>query len=713
MTLWKNLVVALVAAFALAACSSSNDNGDSTSGETPPPEPTAAESQMALIESAQDGLDAALSGLDADEPTAGQIEAVTAAVSLLADALAGANDLSPNETEDARDDLADAREAARAAQVTLNTGMATDLRIMMQMEDIAAAQDALSDALDGEEISDIDAANAAYGDLKSAIEAGDDLTDAEKASAMSDLNMADVEIANAELAMYENAAMADGATLQQMLAAYEGKLTAAQRLASATAASADDRDKANQAIGAAETKIAELNEDIQDAQNVASDKMRLENNKKAMRVAEAINAHTPNSPPNEPSEFTSPDTALTAAEGTNYGVERISGDATFTLTQTVAAATKKRYETATAPSAGPGWSGKKFTHTDQSGKRPVTEMAAIYTDIEMAEDEAWKDYFEGAADDNTGLVALSSRTGADSDTIVRISSGILPRAPSGSDANEIRTIALETKTTPTRISGSYYGVSGTYGCEARTLCTVSRDGDGVLTYVGLTFTPTLTGAYDLDGDDATVFAKYAKRDMDYTYFGYWMESDENRDGTLDHDIKTFHNGSQAAEVALDALVGTAKYYGAAAGVYVKKDGAADSLVVTSGQFTADAELTAHFGGPAVAGKDHFTVTGEISAFMDGSADLGFDDLTLGVAKMTTSGEIGSVASPLNNEHNIGILGETDGGGTSGNWEGQFYGKTNVFTSVETDDYPMNVSGEFNGHFVNGHVAGAFGAEYDE
>ncbi len=36
MTLWKNLVVALVAAFALAACSSSNDNGGSTSDGTPP-----------------------------------------------------------------------------------------------------------------------------------------------------------------------------------------------------------------------------------------------------------------------------------------------------------------------------------------------------------------------------------------------------------------------------------------------------------------------------------------------------------------------------------------------------------------------------------------------------------------------------------------------------------------------------------------------------
>ena len=41
MTLWKNLVVALVAAFALAACSSSNDNGGMTDAEEPGPQPMA------------------------------------------------------------------------------------------------------------------------------------------------------------------------------------------------------------------------------------------------------------------------------------------------------------------------------------------------------------------------------------------------------------------------------------------------------------------------------------------------------------------------------------------------------------------------------------------------------------------------------------------------------------------------------------------------
>ena len=52
MTLWKNLVVALVAAFALAACSSSNDNGGSASDEMPPAAtgPTQAELDAARAE---------------------------------------------------------------------------------------------------------------------------------------------------------------------------------------------------------------------------------------------------------------------------------------------------------------------------------------------------------------------------------------------------------------------------------------------------------------------------------------------------------------------------------------------------------------------------------------------------------------------------------------------------------------------------------------
>ena len=702
MTFWKNLVVALVAAFALAACSSSNDNGDSTSGGTPPPELTPAERQMTLIENAQAGLDTALDGLDADDPTADQIEAVTDAMSLLDDALAGANDLSPNETEEARDDLTDARMAAMDAQATLDTGMATEERVMMQMEAIADAQEALSDAIDGEEISDLDAANAAYDNLELAIDAGDDLTDAEMASAVSDLNMANVAIANAELAMYETAAMADGATLQQMLAAYEGKLAAAQRLADATAASVSDRATANRAIGEATAKITQLKEDIQDVADDAADEMRMDNNDRAMAVAEAINAHTL---PGEPSsEFIDPD-GEPAAGNTYFGVERISDDATFTLTQTAAEARKKAYETATAPSAGTGWSGQKFTHTDNSGKRPVTEMAAVYTDIEMATDAAW-----ASATFQSGIVAADGGvTFSGTDDAIRFT-GILPPRPADGETAEID-YSPRAATSGLDLPGTFYGVSGIYRCAVGGTCTVSRTTADKVAIAGFSFDPTPSVA--------DLMAKYATLDTNYTYFGYWMESDENRDGSLDHDIETFHGGGNADTLTLaNTLLGTAKYYGAAAGVYVKKDGAADSLVVTSGQFTADAELEASFAGTGVAADDHFTVTGEISDFMDGSTNLGFDVLVLEKAFIGTDGTIGQTGVANNTPPNF-IAGETNGGGTSGNWTGKFYGTANMGDNNDADgnitsnDYPMDVSGQFNGHFADGHVAGAFGAEYDE
>ena len=695
MTLWKNLVVALVAAFALAACSSSNDNGDSTSGETPPPEPTAAESQMTLIENAQAGLDTALDGLDADDPTAGQIEAVNSAISLLANALAGANDLSPNDTEEARGDLDNARMAARDAQTTLSTGMATETRIMMQMEAIADAQEALSDALDGEEISDIGAANEAYDDLNSAIEAGEDLTAAEMASAVSDLNMADVQIANAELAMYENAAMADGASLAQMLAAYEGKLTAARRLASAMAASEDDLEKANQAIGSATTKIAQLKEDIQDVADDAADKMRMANNDRAMEVAEAINAHTTATTPDATPDIAHDEVPFAPV------ISRTVGSADIKLGQRPDPATEDQYKDYSAPMIGDDyWSEAGFMReVRRSGGRTVEEVVAIYTDIEAAENALWTDYWDGdgkaTAAEQSGQVRVSA-----TDRAGRFV-GILPPRP------EIHSTQRAISQTDTAIRGSYYGVTGDFKCASDS-CTVTRSSTDVVTVDGmLDFNPDA----DTQSAVAKLMAIGVVEDTDYTYFGYWMESKRNRDGSFDHDIETFHGGAadEGAPLALTGVEGTANYYGAAAGAYVKKDGTDDSLVVTEGKFTAVAELTARFGGDEIAMNDDFEVEGTISGFMDGSMDLGFAVLTLR----------GNDADGAGIEQNAGdavgsFTGETDGGGTSGRWAGRFYGNVGSGTTeVLGDNYPMNVSGEFNGHFVNGHVAGAFGAEYDD
>ena len=704
-----SLVVAAALAIGLAAC-----GGSSTT--TPPDpmlsEPTAqqrADEQMTLITSASAGLKTALMGLDTDNPTLEQIAAVDAAITLLANALDGAVDLSPNQTADAAGQLSAAKATVATARTTHADALGLEGRRTAQMGAITAAQTGLETALGAlmaDDADSITAVNDAIKVLQGAVDAAEDLTDAETMSAMSDLKDAEVSAANAELAMYKAAAMAEGASNEDMLAAYEGKLKAATRLVAALTAndgSADDIAEANRIIGSATTMVANLKEKIQMAKDAADNKVRLANNAVSMKVAEAINAHMVMG---ETRTGTKLPTAFSDAAGGTWAISRIGGAAKIKLNQVAPVAEKDKYAVAAGGSVN-GYAGGSYSRDSMSGKRPVTEMAAVYTDIAMSTDQAWEDYFGDDAANATGIVTLSGRT---ADTVERFFSGIIPAAPTGSDQANTRTIAADTKTTDTRIPGTYFGVAGTYVCPATTLCTVARNRSDVVTVVGLTFAPTLTATDTLTGATATVKAKYVAPDTAYTHFGYWMRSVTQRDGTKEHSIETFSGGmgalaGGAGSEDLSTVVGTAEYFGAAAGVYVKKDGAGDSLEVTDGTFTADAMLTAKFGGNAIAVNDQFMVSGRISGFMDGSTDLGFADLSLNDAPIVSTSADGTVGS---------FSGETDGGGTSGNWSGMFFGNVGSgTTTVVTDDFPADVSGEFNGHFTNGHVAGAFGAEYDQ
>ena len=750
MTLWRNLVVALVAAFALAACSSSNDPEPTAMPEPPPtaepePEPTPAENQMTQIDSAREGLTTALTALDADSPTSAQIAAVSAAIALLDAALTGAVDLSPNQTAAARDHLATARTTLSTAQTTYAEAQGLEQRRTAQMGAIGSEETALANAISAlmaDDAASIAAVNAAITALQGAVEAAADLTDAEKMGAMSALMDAEVSAATAELDMYKAAATVAGATDAALLAAYEGKLKSATRLVAALAAnngSAADIAEANKVIGSATTMIASLKVKIETAKAAVENAKRLASNAVSTQVGKAVKAHklagetrAGTALPHAFKDHTDP-TGVVAVVGTNdtrWQITRFSGNAKIRLNQAEDVAADDKYASAPVASASSWYAGWGYSRDSMSGRRPVEEMAAVFTDIEEADDEAWEDYFGDDAADATGLVTLSGRDGAgDEPPIIaeRVSSGVLPRAPEGADSSELREIATAAKTTATTIRGTFYGVSGVYTCPATTLCTVARDRDGVLTFVGLTFTPTVSATDTLTGDDATVKAKYADPDGNYTHFGYWMRSTTLRDGTKTHMIETFHGGGNATPLALGdgtttTVQGTATYYGAAAGVYVKNDGAGDSLVVTDGTFTADAMLIAKFRGDRIATADHNTVTGTISDFMDGSTDLGFADLILEKASISNLGAIGgerTTGTPA-----TAIAGETNGGGTSGNWTGQFYGNLGADNDaaggnlpnglpVASDNFPADVAGEFNGHFENGHVAGAFGANYDE
>ncbi len=363
--------------------------------------------------------------------------------------------------------------------------------------------------------------------------------------------------------------------------------------------------------------------------------------------------------------------------------------------------------------------GQMFTYTDSDGKEPM-ESAAVYTNIEAAKDADWTTSGISSTSSEvtiagTGVVTIASGDETDVD-VTRFTGNILPSAPTSGEST------TKTHKASTPQAGMFYGVSGTFSCAAE--CIVTRTSEGKITVSSaLTFTPTIPSGKTVDD----LKARHAMVDADYLHFGYWMESTKQKDGTYEHEIQTFAGGvtSGTANAAStdgfavsDGIEGSATYSGAAAGRYVRKsdfDAGGDAGVVEDGTFVADVDLTAQFdeedAGSTVADADQWSIKGEISNFMDGDEDLGWT-LMLNKANMGTrdpdSNAVGSPSATL-----VGGTTTGNAGALPGTWSGTMYGNDGSDTGGDaTDDHPTGVAGEFNGHFTNGHVAGAFGATKD-
>ena len=186
-----------------------------------------------------------------------------------------------------------------------------------------------------------------------------------------------------------------------------------------------------------------------------------------------------------------------------------------------------------------------------------------------------------------------------------------------------------------------------------------------------------------------------------------------------------------ATETIHQVTGTATYSGAAAGIYVLKTGDTNDPDYHNGEFTASANLTAHFGQSAtsasVAPKDLFTIRGSISNFSptEGSHDLSGWELELKSADLLKAAGRGADDTPITTggsaiaaDSFIGLATDTTvadrtfkGATNGGEWQGSFYGNASAVAAA-TDDYPEAVVGEFNGQFSNGNAVGVFGAEKD-
>ena len=237
-------------------------------------------------------------------------------------------------------------------------------------------------------------------------------------------------------------------------------------------------------------------------------------------------------------------------------------------------------------------------------------------------------------------------------------------------------------------AGSFNGAPGMYKCAGNTNCTVMVDDKGKLTEAsdGWIFTPDMGATSDV-------------QDADYVHYGFWLKKTTKDGATTYNEVETFAVSSVDASENVSAVKGTASYEGegGAVGVYVKNafdsDGEIDTA--TSGHFKADASLMAYFGGDDVARSKDYSVTGTIDNFQLSGGEQNKWSVDL-KGDMPDHGGDGTAS------------GMADGGGAAGLFSATFRG------DVTPDDNgvvpaPSSVVGEFNANFVNGTVAGGFGA----
>ena len=257
-------------------------------------------------------------------------------------------------------------------------------------------------------------------------------------------------------------------------------------------------------------------------------------------------------------------------------------------------------------------------------------------------------------------------------------------------------------------AGTYNGADGTYRCHTGNECTVTLDGDGMITAMstGWIFTP-----------DEGAMSPVA--DADYLHYGVWLMRTTDEDGTTYDEVQTFAGASDGlpASSSVAQVTGSASYEGGATGVYTRNheyDSATGDLTnATSGHFTADVALTATFG-QVNDDNDEGTIAENLLNTLTGT----IDDFTLnpsmpGGPEPANEWSVNLVGDIVANAGTAS--GTANGGGAEGSFSATFHGDvTEVDHDMDPDTdmvapYPSAVVGEFDANFGNGSVAGGFGA----
>ena len=339
------------------------------------------------------------------------------------------------------------------------------------------------------------------------------------------------------------------------------------------------------------------------------------------------------------------------------------------------AAGKPAFGMAGAPPAIDGWTGSAI---ERMNANESVDRVVVYSNVKASMGTTFEKKYGVHVDASDNIASDETAW----DWKLAVAAGYIPaRNPAGvTRVEETITIGAE-KSFP----GTFDDVAGSFTCGANP-CAIRRDGTGAF-----------TSTYPITFKANAASAEVAGADADYVAFGWWLNTPAA--GAAVTTFSPYALASDAPAVTVTTLTtmitGGAIYSGAAAGRYVKRDVGADDWL--TGVFTADAKLTAQFGGAA-------NVRGSVSGFEDADGtSLGFTvsleeiDLT---ANNTGSAELtvrGSRPPPI-----------------SGNWSASFYQQTGaqqpqavVGTFGAGAGYPVKpMTGGDQGYAA---VGGAFGA----
>ncbi len=330
----------------------------------------------------------------------------------------------------------------------------------------------------------------------------------------------------------------------------------------------------------------------------------------------------------------------------------------------------------------------------------MEETVMVMTDIDAPKATAFamvtgqalnaRDLDEGtdADDDGTATNDFTALTVIDAN-VGNVMSSAFPTSRSGTLNFTGDTAATTSIDEAQEVRGTYNGAMGTYRCNDASGCTVViGDTDTTTPGVQLGISSMTNWIFTPDADATSDVA-----DPMYHHYGFWIKKTTDSDGVVTYnEVETFYGFTGvAANTDTSSAVGTAKYSGGALGVYTHKvlDSEGGSTAVSEGHFTADANLTATFGGASVAANDHNTVTGTIDNFKLAGGEANNWSVSLEGNDSDTNGSI------------VG----TNTDGTV--WSAQYYGASDATTN------PAAILGEFNAAFANGQVAGAFGADLQD